>query len=91
MPTKPLTRRLDRLAGDGKNRGGGLPLPPLFQTVMAELLDHDTRSIDDLIGPVELAVPKRERVDVLYPENGYSGLVEDLLGQLRQYRLAAPS
>ena len=91
MPAKPLTRRLDRLAGDGKNSGGGLPLPPLFQTVMAELVDHGDRAIGDLIGPVEKAVPKRERVDILYPENGYSGLVEDLLGQLQEYRLAAQS
>ena len=45
-------KRAYRLLGDGK-RGGGLPLPPLFQAVMDELYDRGSCTVDDLVGAVE--------------------------------------
>ncbi len=76
------TKRLQRLAGDGKNRGGGLPLPPLFHTIAAELLDRGESTVEDLIRPVEQVITKPERVAELYPDDGYTGLVTDGLEQL---------
>ena len=87
MPTKKLNR-LDRLVGDGKNSGGGLPLPPLFQTVMAELVDHNTRTVGDLIAPVRRAIPNMARVNMLYAGDGYERLITDVLDQLESKGLA---
>ena len=88
MPTKKLSR-LDRLAGDGKNSGGGIPLPPLFQTVVGELLDHDARTVGDFIAPVQQAIPNMARVNMLYPGEGYEGLITDVLEQLKSKGLAS--
>lgn len=87
MPSA-ASERLIRLAGDGKNRGGGLPLPPLFHAITSELLDRGPLAADDLIRPVEDWVPKPERVDYLYPTSGYAGLVTDALEQLASRGLA---
>lgn len=86
MPSTSTTR-LERLAGDGKNRGGGLPLPPLFHTIAAELLDRGESTVEDLIRPVERIITKPERVAELYPGNGYTGLVTDGLEQLAARKL----
>ena len=83
MALKPLTR-FERLAGtDDWKRGGGLPLPPLFHAIAAELLDRGESSAEDLIRPVEEELGfKRERVNLLYPDTGFAGLVIDGLEQL---------
>ena len=62
MPSTSTTR-LERLAGDGENRGGGgLPLPPLFHTIAAELLDRGESTVEELVRPVEKELEfKRER------------------------------
>lgn len=83
--------RLERLAGDGKDRGGGLPLPPLFQTIAAELLDHGQRTVSDLAKPVEQAVMKPALVKLLYPRDSYEGLITDALEQMASRKLAARS
>ena len=41
--------RLDRLAGDGQ-RGGGMPLPLLFGTILDQLQEHGPRTADELQG-----------------------------------------
>ncbi len=82
--------RLDRLAGDATGSwGGGLPLPQLFQAVVNEMLDHGPRSVADLVGPVERAVPKPERFRAIYGAlDPTERLIDDVLEQLRAKRLA---
>lgn len=96
MPTKATIERLNRLAGEttanssGRDQGGGLPLPWLFGSVLEELIDHGHRTTEDLIGPVAKSLKKPERVQFLYPADGYAGLVRDTLAQLKDRKLAEP-
>ena len=82
--TTATMSRLERLTGEQGKGGGGLPLPPLFQAVLNELLDYGARDVQVLLPAVEEAVlRKSERVKAIYPEDGYVGLVTDALEQLR--------
>lgn len=76
---------MDRLAGDGKE-GGGIPLPPLFQTILNEIQDHGHRSIPDLVDPVSWHTKREERVVWMYQaptrEGSWELLIHDALEQM---------
>jgi hypothetical protein len=87
MTTKSAERdaRLIRLTGDGENRGGGLPLPLLFQAVTESLLDEGPKTVEELVSPVERVLGfKRNRINDkdMYPTIGFRGLVIDALAVL---------
>lgn len=86
------TARLDRLvgAGDGQElRGGGMPLPPLFDTILDLLQEHGERTVADLAAPVEQAIRKPERLAVLYPQSQdpWGDFVRDGLAELELRRI----
>lgn len=87
----PAQERLIRLCGDGKGKGGGLPLPLGFMAVVNTLLDNGPQPLDTLVKPVEEAVWKPSRVHApdMYPDTSYRGLTEDLLDQLNASNLVA--
>lgn len=73
--------RLDRLAGNGGGKGGGLTLPDYFTAVVNELLDHGPRTLDVLVDVVKKKTyPKPERVKRVF--GSYEQLVRDALDQL---------
>ena len=83
-PAVGIEERLDRLFGNtGLNRserGGGIPTPPVFQTILHRMLDHGPQGVASLVNPVREAIPANDRrVARLYGNAGYSGLIEDAL------------
>lgn len=93
MATKSDERkaRLIRLTSDGKNKGGGLPLPLLFHAIAADLLDHGGRVTEDLLPAVERELGfKESRITApdMYPSTGFSGLLQDALITLKEARIA---
>lgn len=76
------TDRLYRLVGDG-NSGGGLPLPPLFVSILERLLDQGPATETDLTTLVADRIRKRERCARLYGgADPWGGLTRDALDQL---------
>lgn len=85
-----LADRVDRLASDGK-RGGGMPLPLLFGTILDELLAHGTRTVEDVKGLVEQATRKSERLSMIYPGSSdlWGDYVRDGFEQLEDRSIVA--
>ena len=82
------TERRDRLAGDGRGSGGGLPLPDLFSAFLVELLDNGaTRAAR--FSAISSGTLEYKTSRVMEVWGSWAALADDVLRQLASQTRAA--